>query len=171
MPTVLDFRLASFDADKIAKSGRSIGKETYWKLYSIENTFRIVVHSILSIQIPQPQDWWLIAVDKTIRDKAQRYLDSYTKKSWHGNPGAHGIYYIDLKDLNEIMRVNAHLFRPAIPDFDKWILGLEELRLPRNIVAHMNYPNKTDKARIDVFYHDCKTLIGLIANKIPLTIP
>ena len=169
MPTPQDFRLLSFDLLTVVKSGKLIGRQTYWKLYYIENVFRVVIHTVLSVQIPT--DWWTVAVDGEIQKKATRFQNSYLKKIWHGKPGTHEIYYIDLKDLNEILRANSHLFVPIIPDLDKWIVGLEELRLPRNVVAHMNYPSKTDLKRIDVFYDDCVKLLDLVQTKIALKIP
>jgi hypothetical protein len=169
MPTQQDFRLSSFDLFAVSKSGKLLGRQTYWKLYYIENVFRVVIHTVLSIQIPI--DWWATAVDGEIQRKATRFQSSYLKKTWHGKPGTHSIYYIDLKDLNEILRANANLFDPIIPDLDKWMVGLEELRLPRNVVAHMNYPSKTDLKRIDVFYDDCVSLLDLVQTKIALKIP
>jgi len=169
MPPVIDFRLSQFDSSKIDRCGKHIGRQTYWKLYAIENLFRIVIHSVLSVQMPG--DWWDFAVDKTIQDKAQRYQKPYLKKSWHGKPGSHSIYYIDLTDLTEIIRANANLFDPVIPDLDKWLIGVEELGLPRNVIAHMNFPNKTDAKRIDVFYDDCQNLIADVQAKVALQIP
>jgi len=169
MPSIIDFRLSQFDSKAVGKSGQYVGRQSYWKLYAIENFFRIIVHSILSIQIPA--DWWNVLVDKTIRGKAARFQQNYLKKFWHGKPGTHSIYYIDLKDLNEIIRANANLFDPVIPDLDKWMLGIEELRLPRNVVAHMNFPSGTDKKRIDVFYEDCLNLVALVESKVGLKIP
>ena len=169
MPSILDFRLSQFDANAIGKSGKYIGHRSYWKLYAIENFFRIIIHSILSIHMPA--DWWNVAVNKTIQKKAKRFQQNYLKKFWHGKPGTHGIYYIDLKDLNEIIRANAALFDPIIPNLDKWIFGIEELRLPRNVIAHMNFPSRTDKKRIDVFYEDCLNLVALVESKVELKIP
>jgi hypothetical protein len=63
------------------------------------------------------------------------------------------------------------LFDPVIPNLDKWILGIEELRLPRNVMAHMNFPSRTDIKPIDVFYEDCSNLLGLIQTKLTLNIP
>ncbi len=169
MASVLDFRLSKFDLNGVSKSGRFIGRQTYWKLYCIENIFRVVIHSVLTLEILP--DWWTVAVDQDIQKKALRFQSNYLNKGWHGKPGTHGIYYIDLKDLNEIIRANANLFSPVIPDLDKWIIGIEELRLPRNVVAHMNFPTKTDMKRIDVFYDDCLYLITLVQNRIELKIP
>jgi len=169
MPSVNDFRLSQFDVKAIDRCGQYIGRQIYWKLYAIENFFRVIIHSVLSVQMHP--NWWNSAVDTTIRVKAERFQQNYLKKLWHGKPGAHGIYYIDLRDLNEIIRANAHLFRPVIPDLDKWMLGIEELRLPRNVVAHMNFPSQTDKKRIDVFYDDCLSLVAFIQTKTGLKIP
>jgi hypothetical protein len=171
MASVRDFRLLSFDRATLDKCGRYIGRETYYKLYTIENIFRVVINTILSIEIPFPNDWWQIAVDSEIRGKAERFQKNYLKRPWHGKPGTHGIYYIDLKDLNEILRANANLFDPVIPDLDRWMVGVEELRLPRNVVAHMNFPSKTDIRRIDVFYDDCLILLTLVQEKTILKIP
>jgi len=169
MPSVIDFRLSPFDSNSIEKCGKYLGRQTYWKLYAIENLFRVVIHSILSLQTPT--DWWSVAVDKEIQKKAQRFRENYFKKIWHSRPGTHSIYYIDLIDLNEIIRANANLFYPVIPELDKWMLGIEELRLPRNVVAHMNFPSSTDIKRIDVFYADCLKLIDLVQTKVTLKIP
>ncbi len=164
-----DFRAFPFDAGRITRSGKSLGRQTYWKLYAIENIFRVLIHSVLSAQIKP--DWWTYAVDATIQDKAKRFKVSYTKKSWHGKPGLHDIYYLDLKDLNEIIRANAHLFDPVVPSLDRWMVLIEDLRLPRNVVAHMNFPTATDISRIDVCFNDCSTLLPLVQKKIALIIP
>ncbi len=164
-----DFRLKKFDLSLLDKSGKHIGRHTYWKLYAIENIFRIIIHSVLSVQINP--EWWGIAVDTTIRGQAERFKKKYLGKFWHGKPGTHDIYYVYLSDLNEIIRANRQLFDPVIVDLDKWILGIEDLRLPRNVVAHMNFPSKTDMKRIDVFFSDCQSLITNVAAKVQLLIP
>ncbi len=171
MPKVTDFRQLPFDTGAITAGGKYIGRKTYWKLYAIENIFRIVIHSILSVQIPKPDNWWDVAVDDAIKQKAERFKMSYLRKTWHGKPGAHDIYYIDLKDLNEIIRANANLFDPVIPNLDHWMLGIEDLRLPRNVIAHMNFPTANDVKRIDVFYEDCLKLMSLVETKLSLLIP
>jgi len=169
MPQITDFRISQFDLSLVVRCAKYIGRQPYRKLYAIENLLRVIIHSVLSLQTPK--DWWSELVDKTIQQKAERFKKNYFQKSWHGNPGSHGIYYVDLKDLNEIIRANANLFDPVIPQLDKWIVGIEELRLPRNVVAHMNFPSTTDVKRIDVFHDDCLSLLSLVQNKIPLKIP
>lgn len=169
MPRIKDFRSVPLNIANISTAGAYIGKQSYSKLYLIENIFRIIIHSVLSIQAPG--NWWNIAVDATIQGKATRFKQQYISKVWHGNPGIHDIYYIDLKDLNEIIRANRNLFDPIIPDLDKWIVNIEDIRIPRNIISHMNFPNETDQMRIDVFFNDCKQLLNSLSTRLTLLIP
>jgi len=169
MASIKDFRTLIFNSDNIKKSGNFIGRIAYPKLFFIENCFRIIIHSILSVQISPT--WWDIAVSQTIKDKAIRFKQQYIKKTWHSKPGSHDIYYIDLKDLNEIIRANRNLFDRIIPDLDKWIIDIEDIKIPRNIVAHMNFPLEVDQKRIDVFYNDCQELLLIIVSRINIIIP
>jgi hypothetical protein len=48
MSVVNDFRHASaFDPDKIGETGRFLGRSAYWKLYFVENVFRVITDSVL----------------------------------------------------------------------------------------------------------------------------
>ncbi len=171
MAIVKDFRKGALSSTAINNSGKYIGRHAYWRLYSIENIFRITIHSVLLSQGPYGHDWWDFAVDEDIRKRAKRFQENYQKKPWHGNPGAHAIYYIDLKDLGEIIRANANLFYAVISDLDKWLVGIEDIRLPRNVIAHMNFPSKIDMNRIDVFHEDCLKLIENLNKQGILVIP
>jgi hypothetical protein len=170
MTTLPDFRLASFDPKRLAQSGRYIGHHTYWKLYCFENLLRVVIHSILTVTAPP--NWWEHSVAQKTRTWVEEKKVEYSNSPRHGKPGKHGIYYLYLRDLNEILRANAHLFRPVIQDIDSWRLRIEDLGIPRNIVAHMNFPSKPDMKQIDGLYDDCLKLVSLLAQKkIPLKIP
>jgi hypothetical protein len=164
-----DFRTVSpFSVTAIDRSGSFIGGKVYWKLYAIENIYRVIIHSILSIQIGH--NWWNVAVAPKIQNDATRFKQDYTKRPWHSLPGTHDIYYIHLSQLNEVVRIHSHLFIPLIPDIDQWIVRVETLRLPRNIVAHMNFPGPADKSRIDVLYSDFQSLITSLFNAPKLTL-
>jgi len=171
MPKILDFRQSTvFRLKGIDESGKNIGKTAYWKLYAIENIFRIIIHSVLSVQLNS--SWWVIAADQNIQNKAQRFKNNYSSRPWHTAPGNHDIYYIDLCDIGEIIRANSHLFAPVIPDIDQWIGKIEAIRLPRNIIAHMNFPGKTDQQRIGIFYNDVVALaVSLQTNHFTFLIP
>jgi len=157
VPSISDFRASAFDVQRVQESGKYIGNNVYWKLYSIENIIRVVINSVLTGQIGPT--WWSIAVKPSLAAKALRVKAQYIQRPWHNQPGTHDIYYIFFPDLNEIIRANSHLFLPAIPDVDQWIVRIEQIRLPRNIVGHMNWPSAIDRKRVDALFSD---LLGLV---------
>jgi hypothetical protein len=170
MPHVRDFRNLAFQPDRIARCGRNIGAAVYWKLYAIENTIRIVIHSVLTVQIHL--NWWTVAVDPKVVGNVQRFRKSYVAKPQNASPGAHDIYLVFLSDLTEIIRANSHLFSIVVPTTDQWIVTLEGIRLPRNLVGHMNFPNTFDRNAIDAAYAQLPSLLGhLTAHPIPIIIP
>jgi len=157
MPTSVDFRTLPFEPRKVSDSGRYIGQSTYWKLYAIENLFRVVIHSVLLAQMGP--NWWALVVDGKTNDTVQSIKKDYAKQPGSTTPGSHDIYYLFLRDLNKIITSQSNLFRPLVPDIDQWIIKLEQIRLPRNIVGHMNWPSATDRRRIDNTYKEAKILI------------
>ncbi len=170
MPRAADFRNYAFDAARIDSGGKDLGRKIYWKLYAAENIVRVIVHSVLIVQANP--NWWPIAVDPGMQQKVAKFRTQYAKQPWHSTPGKHDIYYTFLSDLNEIIRANANLFRPIIPDIDNWIAKIETVRLPRNIVGHMNWLTTTDRKRIDVFYDDLQQLVKQLAtNMFSFVIP
>jgi hypothetical protein len=162
---VSDFRLAhDFDVDGVSKNGRFIGRSIYWKLYFVENVLRVIINSVLSAQISP--DWWEVAVGKKIKDKVEWVRGDYLANPWHTYPGKHGIYYVYLPDLGDIIRDYADLFFPVMPDIDDWVGKIEQIRLPRNVVGHMNFISTGDKTRIDSMYDECEKLVrGLQSSK------
>jgi hypothetical protein len=172
MPRVRDFRQFAFQPDRIARSGRNIGAKVYWKLYAIENTIRIVLHSVLSVQVNP--NWWALAVDARIVGNAQRFRRNYSAKPHNASPGTHDIHLTFLSDLTEIMRANSHLISPVVPTTNQWILTLEGIRVPRNLVGHMNFPNAYDRNAIDAAYAQLPALLAHLSaapNPIPIIIP
>src|SRR5919106_2064986 len=157
MAVARDFRLSTWDPRRVDQTGKSVGRTTYWKLYSIENSIRLIIHSILTVQIGP--EWWSIAADRKTQQKVRAFQSDYAKQPWHTPPGRHEVYYTQLGDLNKILRANSHLFLPIIPNIDQWIARIEQIRLPRNVVAHMNWPNANDRRRIDVFRTDVDALV------------
>ena len=165
-----DFRRFGFTSDRVAKCGRYIANESYWKLYVIENTIRVVINSVLSVQLGP--NWWTLAADPRVVNDAARFRRQYTLKPRHASAGRHDIYLTFLRDLNQIIRIHSNQFRPVIPDVDRWISRLESIRLPRNLVGHMNFPNYFDRERIDSTYQRLPALISRLRDRgIPVAIP
>lgn len=170
MPVVGDFRNYAFDRTRVDASGKDVGRKVYWKMYAIENLIRVLVHSVLTVQAGT--NWWADAVDPGIQKQVSNRMAEYAKHPWHSNPGKHHIYYTFLPDLNKIIVAHSHLFKPVIHDIDQWVAKIEQIRLPRNVVGHMNWPSATDRQRIDVFYADIQQLMNQLAGSgLNLTIP
>jgi hypothetical protein len=170
VPAPNDFRVYPFHVDRLDAAGKNIGQKVYWKLYAIENLVRVLAHSVLTAQAGA--GWWAVAVDPDIQRAVQRRQADYTNQPWHSTPGKHEIYYAFLPDLSRIITANSHLFKPMIKDIDQWIARIEQVRLPRNIVGHMNWPHKTDRQRIDVVHSDLQQLLqSLVKSGTTLSIP
>ena len=170
MPIVHDFRKYGFHRPRIDRCGKFIGRRLYWKLYVVENILRIFIHSALSVQI-SPQ-WWDIAVDPNIRKNVGRFKSRSAKKPGHTLPGRHDIYYVFLSDLNRIITANSNLLLPVVPDIDQWVAKIEEIRIPRNLVGHMNFPDERDRRRIDQIHSEILLLISQLETRgLPVRIP
>lgn len=162
MPAIIDFRTAAFDLGRVDSSGKHVGHTVYWKLYAIENIVRILIHSVLAVQINP--NWWATAADAKLQGRVTSFKANYAQRPWHSTPGKHEIYYTFLSDLVELLRANSNLFLPLIQDIDQWILRLEQIKLPRNIVGHMNWLSLTDRKRIDVLHADIQALLRQLSG-------
>ena len=172
MTVVSDFRLArQFHVDGVSENGQFVGRSTYWKLYFVENVLRVVIDSVLSVQIKR--DWWEVAVGERMKRDVDRVRRDYLTNPRHTYPGKHGIYYVYLRNLGDIMREHADLFAPVMPNIDEWIAKIEQIRLPRNVVGHMNFINRNDQKLIDSMYDECKELVRVLqsSKKVVLKIP
>jgi hypothetical protein len=163
----VDFRQFAFDIPRIDATAKGIGRSQYWRLYTIENVLRVVVHSVLTVQVGP--HWWTVAVAPGLDKQAKKFESHYASNPWHG--GRHLIYYIYLSDLGQIMREASQYFLPVMPDVDQWVAKIEQVRLPRNVVGHMNFPSANDRKRIEVLYTDVRALARYLTGKIPLQIP
>jgi hypothetical protein len=159
-PAVRDYRLAAFDAAKVDACGRQVGRRVYWKLYAIENIVRVTTNTVLAGQLGA--SWWSLAVDPNVRRKIQKRMADYANSK--SMPGKHDLYYALLTELTKIVANNSNVFRPLIPDIDHWVARLEDLRLPRNVVGHMNWPNVHDRQQIDTLYVDLQVLVKRLAG-------
>lgn len=163
-----DFRTHPFDTKKVESSGKNVGTKVYWKLYAIENLIRIVIHSILTAQLGSA--WWTLVADPKMQKDVAGMMKSYGNRPWHSTPGKHEVYYLFLSDLTKILTTNSNQFQPHITDIDQWTARLEQIRLPRNIVGHMNWLTDVDRGRIDVCHADVQQLVAKLAQIPQLTL-
>jgi hypothetical protein len=170
MPIARDFRLYAFQIVRVERCGRSVGRNLFWKLYTVENSLRIVIHSVLTVQLAP--NWWGIAVGQRKQAQLANFRADYTSRPQHASPGAHDIYLLYLSDLTKMLATFRTQFLPVVPDVDQWVVRLENIRLPRNLVGHMNFPNAFDRQRIDLAYSALPALFNqLTTTGIPILIP
>jgi hypothetical protein len=117
---------------------------------------RVILHSVLAAQVGP--NWWATSVDPNTKKSIEALKQSY-KKSVHTLPGSHDIYYVYLSDLTKIMTSSRNLIIKVIADVDAWIVKMEGVRIPRNLVGHMNFPNTADRSRIDTLHNEVATLM------------
>jgi len=169
MTETKDFRNYAFSSHRIEKCGKFLGNFYYWKLFIIENTLRIFIHSVLTVQYTEKGENWWDDLAGEAKNSYERNKKNYLKPEarFFSLPGKHPIYFIDIKDLNEILRANFTLFVPVIGEsiLNKLILDIETLRIPRNIIAHVNFPKKKDLDRINTFFEDVSVYIDFIKEK------
>jgi hypothetical protein len=167
MTTPIDFRTLPLHVTSIGQCGQYLGRSAYWKLYVIENAFRIIVHSVLSAQIGP--HWLSVSISPKKKKKIQDIKSDHAQKQSHNLPGSHDIYYLFLTDLSRIIFNRINLFQIVIPDINQWIIRLESIRIPRNLTGHMNWLNPYDESVIDQTYKDTKVLMRQLSQgKVPL---
>jgi hypothetical protein len=170
MPAARDFRRARvFAIPKVAANGRDIGKVIYWKLFVVENLVRVALHSVMSLELGA--GWLEEVAGPDLKKKITWRREDYGDNPWNTKPGAHDLYYLDLKDLGELVRSHSHLFKPILTNIDHLVGEIERCRLPRNVVAHMSSPSEIDRKRIDVLHADISKAVEELASKVKISVP
>jgi hypothetical protein len=152
-----DYRNFNWNTTVLTSYGKQLGKDHYWKIYVLENTIRVIIHSVLAIQVGP--DWWNKVVDPRIRGTAVTIRNKYLTQTPSRNPGRHDIYCTYLPNLGRILFDNKGAFYPLLPEVEKIIIGLERIRLPRNLIGHMNVLTARDKRSITNFYKLCTSTV------------
>jgi hypothetical protein len=170
MSTTRDFREHEFDARRVDAAGRNVASHAYWRLYAVENLLRVFVHSVLTAEL-EPDDWWTLTASQKMKESVASKKADYASQPHHSKPGKHDIYYILLSELTKIITIHRNLFEPVVGNFDALILRLEDIRLPRNIVGHANWPSKEDRALIGSLHKELQLLLGRLPKEIEILVP
>jgi hypothetical protein len=147
---IADYRNLNWNASVLTTYGKKLGKDYYWKIYVSENTIRLLIHSVLVIQVGP--DWWDRVVHPKIQKSAAKNRENYSAERPPRSPGRHDIYCTYLWNLGKILFDNKGYFYTLIPNVEKIIIALEKIRLPRNLVGHMNVLKTKDKRAITYFH-------------------
>lgn len=160
-----DFRKFSFDERPLLSYGKVLGRHYYWKIYASENILRLMIHSVLSVQMDN--EWWETAVDDNIKREAARVRTRYVSGGFSKKIPAHNIYCVYLPMIEKILFDNHKRFLVFFTEIEieNLIISLNAVINPRNLLGHMNTLDTSDRAKIGELYNICKRYIKKLSQR------
>lgn len=135
-------KLISLPAD-LADRGKEMA-EVYLFLYYAENVLRLFIEQI-ACDAHGPQFFTHLTVPKSSKDGITARKRNEQKNKWLRIRGDSDLYYLDFKDLGDIILNNWPLFSKYFPD-QAWIkTKIEEMANCRNLVAHNSYVGEHER--------------------------
>lgn len=109
----------------------------YAGMYVFENSLRDIIERVLRKQ--HGNDWWTKSAPQKVQGVATTRKAGEKTDPWHGKRGARPIDYVDLSDLEKIIKHNWKLFEKIFLT-PAWIevLVTHDMNVSRRVVAHMN---------------------------------
>jgi hypothetical protein len=157
-----DYRNFPYDEKTLLSYGKILGRQYYWKMYASENLLRLIIHSILSVQIKG--EWWKQAVDPDIIKEATKVRAKYNNSRIPNKIPKHDIYCIYMPMLERIISDNRLRFIHYLPQIDKLIISLNAVIIPRNLLGHMNTLDNVDRGKIGGLYKICLKCLKILSE-------
>lgn len=139
----------------------SIGKESYPRLFILENSIRALIAMILS---KVKKDWWEELVSKDVQESVQKKIEKEKKYPHRKSRGKAPIDYSDFSDLLKIVNKNMPRFKAIIVNEEWFKTSMNEVYMSRNNVAHSVLLSEEDKAKINTFYTEWERIL-MVAKK------
>lgn len=136
--------------DEVKKKGREM-TGVYYVLYCIENSLRIFIDKKLT------EKFGVDYIDKitmpgSIKKSIQMRKDQEEKNAWLSIRGESDLFYMDFKELGDLILNNWDTFKDSFPD-QPWIKSkIDELGNCRNLIAHNSYVGEHERNVINVNY-------------------
>lgn len=130
----------------------------YPYLYVFENSVRWVIIKLMGRRYGK--NWWESKAATETKKKAKERIEKEEKYPWHGKRGQHPIFYVDIKDLKNVVNRNWGDFKEIFNDRQWFEVTIKAIELSRNIVAHHNPLSKSDIDRIKINFTDWEKLIA-----------
>jgi len=142
----------------------------YPLLYVLENSIREVIKRVMKEK--HGDEWWQDRLTdgkaKNVKDKAASRMKTETRNKWHQRRGSHPVDYVELEDLETIVRSNEVDFFPNVLSDKEWFRQfMRELVASRNVVCHMNPLDKTNIQDLKVKVARWNKQIGASDSKLP----
>lgn len=138
--------------------------EVYIYLYCVENSLRLFVDKIFLEKVGS--DYWAnIVIPSSVKKSIQVRKDSESKNQWIGIRGGSNLFYLDFKEISNIIIANWELFKEYFPD-QHWLnVKIDELGNCRNLIAHNSYVSSLERDVIRLNYNQILKQISLVEEK------
>lgn len=138
--------------------------EVYIYLYCVENSLRLFVDQTFTTKVGSNY-WTKIVIPNSVKKSIQVRKDSESKNQWIGIRGNSDLFYLDFKEISNIVIANWELFKEYFPD-QHWLnVKIEELGNCRNLIAHNSYVSSLERDVIRLNYNQILKQITLVEEK------
>ena len=136
----------------------------YATLRALENKLREFIDFKLRLNFGDK--WWDTNTSQTVKDSRDRARAKELSTTWQSVKIDVDIYYTDFKDLKSIVNMTSNwpVFKGNFVDEVVVFKKLEELELPRNIIAHNRTISDSELTRLELYAHDILKAIGAIKD-------
>jgi hypothetical protein len=148
-------------ADLLLKSQEMA--QVYLYLYIVENALRLFIESVAS-EKSDTADLSQLAIPANVRNRIASRKQNEEKNKWMSVRGGSDLFYVDFKELADIVTNNWTIFGSYFPD-QAWIkTKVEEMANCRNLIAHNSYVDDHDRDVIRTNFRSILLQIGAHAH-------
>jgi len=126
--------------------------EVYAYLFCIENTLRLFIEKI-SIETYGEDYFDKISISNSVRKKIDLRKHDEEKNQWICLRGSSNLFYLDFKELGDIIINNWNEFKKYFPDQAFITSKINELARCRNLVAHNSMITDSEKDLLRLYYN------------------
>lgn len=126
--------------------------EVYSYLYCIENTLRVFIEQIGKDKYGD--DYFnLLAISNSVKQKIKQRKEEEKKNQWLCIRGNSDLFYLDFKELGDIIVNNWEIFKVFFPEQAFVTSKISELARCRNLVAHNSMITNSEKDLLRLYYN------------------
>ncbi len=149
--------------DDIKDKGKEMS-EVYIYLYCVENSLRLFIDKVFICKVGNNY-FTKIAIPTAVKKSIQVRKELEQKNQWIGIRGDVDLFYLDFKELSNIIITNWDLFKEYFPD-QHWLnVKIDELGNCRNLIAHNSYVGLLEREVIRLNYNQILKQITLVETK------
>ncbi len=149
--------------DDIKDKGKEMS-EVYIYLYCVENSLRLFVEQVFTAKIDKGY-WSKIVIPSSVKKSIHFRKELEVKNQWIGIRGGSDLFYLDFKDLSNIIVGNWEFFKEYFPD-QHWLnVKIDELGNCRNLIAHNSYVSSLERDVIRLNYNQLLKQITFVEAK------